>query len=187
MLVFRKTSCTYWMNDLYRTVLNGTVGGIQILIINLKGRVYLSASYRYFKILPSCLHEVSMETPASSVYFYFTTWSIATNLQYVKFKRKLGSDKNILRGSNVWVHKSLILKFKFHPYIVIGIKVMIKKLQSLTLLWRMSLSYRNQFTDLPCKWMHWFLYDMDLRHERVNSFLASAPILYPLKTSTWPT
>ena len=122
-----------------------------------------------------------METPASSVYFYFTTWSIATNLQYVKFKRKLGSDKNILRGSNVWVHKSLILKFKFDPYIVIGIKVMIKKLQSLSLLWRMSLSYRNQFIDLLCKWMHWFLYDMDLRHERVTHFWPMPPFCTPWK------
>ena len=33
---------------------------------------------------------------------------------------------------------------------------------------RMSLSNRNQSTDLLCKSMDWFLYDRNLRHERVN-------------------
>ena len=32
----------------------------------------------------------------------------------------------------------------------------------------MPLSYRNQSIDLLCKSMDWFLYDNDLRHERVN-------------------
>ena len=31
-----------------------------------------------------------------------------------------------------------------------------------------SLSYRNQFIDLLFKSMDWFLYDRDLRHERVK-------------------
>ena len=31
-----------------------------------------------------------------------------------------------------------------------------------------SLSYRNQSTDLHSKTMNWFLYDMELRHERVQ-------------------
>ena len=48
------------------------------------------------------------------------------------------------------------------------------------------LSYRNQPIDLLCKSMDWFLYDMDLRHERVkkeliNPFLANVPILYLLE------
>ena len=38
----------------------------------------------------------------------------------------------------------------------------------LTLSWRRPLSYRNQYIDLLCKSMDWFLYDRDLRHERVN-------------------
>ena len=38
----------------------------------------------------------------------------------------------------------------------------------LTLSWRRSLSYRNQSIDLLCKSMDWFLYDNDLRHERVK-------------------
>ena len=41
----------------------------------------------------------------------------------------------------------------------------------LTLSWRRSLSYRNQCTDLLCKSMDWFLFDRDLRHERVNSWV----------------
>ena len=32
----------------------------------------------------------------------------------------------------------------------------------------MSLSYRNQFIDLPCKSMNWFVYDKDHHHERVK-------------------
>ena len=38
----------------------------------------------------------------------------------------------------------------------------------LTLSWRRSLSYRNQFIDLLCKSMDWFLHDRNLRHERVK-------------------
>ena len=39
---------------------------------------------------------------------------------------------------------------------------------ALTLSWWMRLSYRNQSIDLVCKSMDWFLYDINLRHERVN-------------------
>ena len=38
----------------------------------------------------------------------------------------------------------------------------------LTLSGLRRLSYRNQSIDLLCKSMDWFLYDNDLRHERVN-------------------
>ena len=38
----------------------------------------------------------------------------------------------------------------------------------LTLSWRSSLSYQNQSIDLLCNSMDWFLYDRDLRHERVK-------------------
>ena len=38
----------------------------------------------------------------------------------------------------------------------------------LILSWRRPLSYRNQSIDLQSKSMDWFLYDNDLRHERVN-------------------
>ena len=40
-----------------------------------------------------------------------------------------------------------------------------------TLSWRRPLSYRIQFIDLLCKSMDWFLYDKDLRHERVKWWL----------------
>ena len=42
--------------------------------------------------------------------------------------------------------------------------------RDLILSWRRSLSYRNQFIDLHCKLMDWFLYVRDLRHERVKWF-----------------
>ena len=38
----------------------------------------------------------------------------------------------------------------------------------LTLSWRKSLSFRNHYSDLLCKSMKWFLYDRNLRHERVS-------------------
>ena len=38
----------------------------------------------------------------------------------------------------------------------------------LTLSWRRPISYRNQSIDLLYKSMDWFLYDIDLRHERVE-------------------
>ena len=41
---------------------------------------------------------------------------------------------------------------------------------NITLSWRRSLSYRNQFIDLQNKSMDWFLYDKDLRHERVKGY-----------------
>ena len=41
----------------------------------------------------------------------------------------------------------------------------------LTLWRRRSLSYRNQSIDLQSKSVDWFLYDTDLRHERVKEQL----------------
>ena len=35
--------------------------------------------------------------------------------------------------------------------------------------WRKSLSYGKQSIDLQCKPVDWFLYDKDLRHERVET------------------
>ena len=49
----------------------------------------------------------------------------------------------------------------------------IEPLQSLTLSWRRSLSYRNQSNDLLCKSMDWFLYDNGPRHERVKEHLVA--------------
>ena len=44
---------------------------------------------------------------------------------------------------------------------------------SLTLSRRRSLSYRNKAIDLQSKSMDWFLYDRNLRHERVKPFQAN--------------
>ena len=40
--------------------------------------------------------------------------------------------------------------------------------QKINFSWRKSLSYRNQSIDLQSKAVDWFLYDRDLRHERVR-------------------
>ena len=53
------------------------------------------------------------------------------------------------------------------------------KLLYLTLSWRRPLSYRNQSIDLLRKSMEWFLYDRDLRQERVK------PIIYMIRCAIW--
>ena len=45
----------------------------------------------------------------------------------------------------------------------------ISKCHWLTLSWRRSLSYRNQSIDIQSTPIDWFLYDRDLRHERVKT------------------
>ena len=49
-----------------------------------------------------------------------------------------------------------------------------------TLSWSRPLSYRNQSIDLLDKSMDWFLYDNDLRHERVNFFVLVAWLAHSL-------
>ena len=43
--------------------------------------------------------------------------------------------------------------------------------QGLTPSWRKSLSYRSWSIDLQSKSMYWFLYDMDLPHERAKKIM----------------
>ena len=50
--------------------------------------------------------------------------------------------------------------------------------ETLTLAWRGSPSYRNQSTDLQSKSLEWFLYDRDLRHERVKDMYCKARLNY---------
>ena len=45
-----------------------------------------------------------------------------------------------------------------------------------------AVSYTNQSIDMQSKSMDWFLYDGDLRHERVNSIQANVLFPYGLKT-----
>ena len=59
---------------------------------------------------------------------------------------------------------------KENTNISIRLKKGISCLFKLNLSWRRPISYRNQFIDLLCKSMDWFLYDIGLRHERVKSF-----------------
>ena len=46
--------------------------------------------------------------------------------------------------------------------------ITIKGWMTLTVLWRRSLSYRNQSIDLQSKLLDWFLYDRDLSNKRVK-------------------
>ena len=48
----------------------------------------------------------------------------------------------------------------------------------LTLSWRRSLSYRSKSTDLLSNSMDWFLYDRDLRDERLNRRIWKTTILF---------
>ena len=49
------------------------------------------------------------------------------------------------------------------------------------LLWRRSLSYRSQCHDLICKSLDWFLYNKNLRPERVNTGMVGVPSALFLK------
>ena len=51
----------------------------------------------------------------------------------------------------------------------------------LTLSWRRSVPYRNQYIDLQSKSMGWFLYNNALRHERVNILF----LFFTLSKSHW--
>ena len=55
---------------------------------------------------------------------------------------------------------------------MIVLSVTVLMVQGLTLSWRRSKSYRNQSIDFQSKPIDWFLYDRDLRHERVDVKLA---------------
>ena len=58
-------------------------------------------------------------------------------------------------------------------------------MNELALSWRSSLSYRNQSIDLQSKSMDWFLYDRDLRHERVNEYWQFPPVADSKQTSQY--
>ena len=58
---------------------------------------------------------------------------------------------------------------------------------ALTLSWRKSLSYRNQSIDLQTKSMDWFLYNRNLRHERVNPFYATLVSFYTSRNNVQET
>ena len=68
----------------------------------------------------------------------------------------------------LFIYKTLV--WKWHFLCIYKTFFCKGKLSSytLTLSWRRQLSYRNQSIDLLRKSMDWFLYDNDLRHERVK-------------------
>ena len=96
------------------------------------------------------------------------------------------------KNLRIWIlfTQCLILQHLF----VVNFRGVLRTL--LTLSWRRSLSYKNQPIDLHCKSVDWFLYERDLRHERVKHFwwtnlgsvntdlfVTNTPFLYLLKTS----
>ena len=66
----------------------------------------------------------------------------------------------------------VLLLLTLNKYMVAGLLIHFKPLihfyTPLTLSWWRAVSYRKQSTDLLCKSMDWFLYDIGPRHERVN-------------------
>ena len=70
----------------------------------------------------------------------------------------------------IWILLFLIMLFTFFRYWKM----------SLTLPCQISLSYRNQLIDLLCKWIALFLYNRDLRQERVKR----KPVFYAYCTLT---
>ena len=77
-------------------------------------------------------------------FFFFSRWSLSS-----AHRTEEGKD----RISNLCIAKSSEGAATFIPLI---------------LSWRRPLSYRNQFIDLLCKSVDWFLYNNGLLHERVK-------------------
>ena len=114
-------------------------------------------------------------------------WRLPTNLSRWRFTIQLGIWE--LYGKHEPALKSIIASFrseyvfrdKFVMYILILINIGCRYRDifvvdnQLTPSWRRSLSYRNQFIDLLCNWLDWFLYDRDLCQERVKPFF---PLLF---------
>ena len=73
---------------------------------------------------------------------------------------------------------SKIISLKLFDYAILPLlsKICLTSI-FLTLSWRRFLSYRNQFTHLQTKSIEWFLYDNNLRHERVKGILKSTLFL----------
>ena len=80
---------------------------------------------------------------------------------------KSGSVKKVNISVYV-VHKSL---YNLFIHYCAYVKNLHKYEFGLILSRRGSLSYRNKSTDLQSKSMNWFLYDKDLRHERVKKHI----------------
>ena len=82
---------------------------------------------------------------------WFTAWKISENGAFYSVSLCIQSECEKLRtrGNSLFGHFSVVF--------------------TLTLSWCRSLSYRNQSINLQKKSMSWFLYDGQLRHERVKA------------------
>ena len=91
----------------------------------------------------------------------------------LKFGENLLS-KNFLTtatlNAKILIHKTGVVKFQMLTHLPFPGQENISCTTNLysTLSWQRSLLYRNQFIGLQWKSMGWYLYDRDLRHERVN-------------------
>ena len=73
----------------------------------------------------------------------------------------------------VTIHYNIFWKIGFLQHIILA---------SVTLSWRRSLLYSNQFIDLQSISMDWFLYDNGLRHEKVKFHLFTTSRLFYSET-----
>ena len=83
-----------------------------------------------------------------------------TNILEIDFRNQSG---NSYKMAGVILQSSSFLKQVGNFYVTAWSEI------SITLFWRRSISYRNQSIDLLCNSMDWFLYDRDLRQERVKT------------------
>ena len=94
---------------------------------------------------------------------FFVTLSIHLFIDVTRLEKEI---KQICLDSNFSIFKT-----KRHRNLLTGSSMMrTSAINGLTLWWQRSLSYRNQSIDLLSKSMDWFLYDRDLRHERVSRY-----------------
>ena len=89
------------------------------------------------------------------------------------FKPSLKSSTNdrFIKDENCTKIKNLLENFFVSLFFCFLRICLDLRMISLSLTRQRSLSYRNQSNDLLCKSMHWFLYDRDLRHKKLNGKL----------------
>ena len=79
--------------------------------------------------------------------------------------------RNIIQMTSFWLNHLIKTTFKVQCFCIVSERIefhILIKYSHLTFSWQMSISYRNQSIDLQSKSMDCFLYNRDIRHERVK-------------------
>ena len=113
---------------------------------------------------------LARSTYSISQYEYRFGWRLEKSIQMMDIVLT-----KYLNATNIYAQSKSVIKI-FWSACFIAVKLLIilvntVNMFNLTLSWWWSQSCKNQSIDLLCKSMHWFLYERDLLHERVNPML----------------